>query len=122
VKLWGREPTVILQAISAGLALVVAIGIPGLPLDADLSALLVAAIGAVFGALNAWAVTPRPPAAFLAVVAAVVPIAARFGFEASTELVGALNAFIVVVLALMTRQQVTPVADPRPISPSFPNG
>lgn len=114
MKIFGREPTLILQAVSALLSIFVAVGMPGL--TAEQAALVVAAISAVFGVVNALAVKPVAPAAFIGLVGAVAALVTGYGLEVSQELVGAISASVVTILALLTRVQVTPVRDPRPAS------
>ncbi len=107
-----REPTLLLQVVSAALGLAVALGVFGL--NGEQAALLLAVTSAVLGAVNAAVTRPVTPAAFTALVAAVAAASAGFGFEASAQTVGAVQALVVSVLALQTRAQVTPAADPRP--------
>lgn len=114
MKVFGREPTLLLQAISAILSIGVAVGLPGL--SAEQSALVVAVISAFFGVVNALAVRPVAPAAFIGLVGAVAALVTGYGLEVSQELVGSISATVVTVLALLTRVQVTPNADPRPAS------
>lgn len=99
------EPTLILQFISAALSLVVALGFG---LSSDQAALIVAAITAVFGAVNAFMVRPIAPAAFTALVGAVAALAAGFGFHLSDGVIAAINGLVITALALLTRHQVTP--------------
>jgi hypothetical protein len=114
-RIFGREPTLWLQAISAGLSVFVAIGIPGTSMTADQQAAVIAFISALIGVLNALAVRPWAPGLFAGLVGAGAALAARFGFEASPELVAALQGALVVTLGLVARNQVTPTADPQPL-------
>lgn len=114
MKVFGREPTLVLQAISALLTVFVAVGLPNL--SAEQAALIMAVISAVFGVVNALVVRPVAPAAFIALVGAGAALLAGYGLEVSQELVGAISAAVVTILALVTRVQVTPTADPRPAS------
>jgi hypothetical protein len=110
-KIFGREPTLIIQSISALLAIGVAVGLPGL--TRDTSTLIVAVLVAVLGAVNAAVVRPVAPGAFVGLVAAGAALLAGYGLELSQELVGSVSAAVVVLLALLTRGQVTPNADPK---------
>lgn len=112
MKIFGREPTLILQSISALLAVFVAVGIPSL--TAETAALIVALIAAGIGVVNAVMVRPLAPAAFTGFIAAGAALLAGYGLELSQEVVGSVSAAVVVLLALLTRGQVTPSADPRP--------
>jgi hypothetical protein len=112
VKIFGREPTLVLQSLSALLAVFVAVGLPNL--SAEQAALIIAALTAVLGVVNALLVRPVAPAAFIGLVGAVAALLAGYGLDVSQAVVGAISAAVVSVLALLTRVQVTPVADPRP--------
>ncbi len=112
MKIFGREPTLIIQAISAGLSILVAFAVPGL--DAETAGLMVAAISATFGVINALMVRPVAPTAFVGLVGAVAALTAAYGLEFSQEQVGAATAATVAVLTLLSRAQVTPVGDPDP--------
>ncbi len=105
-----REPTLILQTVSALLGLAVAIGVFGL--TGEQAGLLLAVTSAVLAAANAVVVRPIAPAAFTGLVAAVAAAAAGFGFEADAATVGAVQALVVAGLALITREQVTPATGP----------
>lgn len=107
-KLLGTEPTLILQTVAALLGLLVTFNLNGL--SAEQAGLIVAAISAVFGVINAAAVRPVAPAAFTALVGALADLVAAYGFNVSPETIGAVNATVLAVLALIFRQQVTPVA------------
>ena len=54
----------------------------------------------------------REPAAISAAVAAVIALVVSFGADLSHEQVGAIMAVVSVVLGLVVRSQVTPVAAP----------
>jgi hypothetical protein len=109
--IFGREPTLVLQSLSALLAVFVAVGLPGL--SAEQAGLIVAAIAAGIGVVNALMVRPIAPAAFVGFIAAGAALLAAYGLELSQEVVGSVGAAVVVLLALLTRGQVTPNADPR---------
>lgn len=99
------EPTLILQFVSAALSLVVALGFG---LTSDQAALIVAAITAVFGVVNAVMVRPIAPAAFTALVGALAALAAGFGFHLPDAVVAAVTGLVLTGLALLTRGQVSP--------------
>ncbi|MEU7771215.1 hypothetical protein AB0C44_07805 [Micromonospora taraxaci] len=111
MKIFGREPTLVIQAISALLGVVVTFGIDGL--SATQAAAIVAVLTAVTTAINATMVRPIAPAAFTGLVTAVAVLVAAYGLDVSQETVGAVQVAVVGVLALLTRNQVTPAADPR---------
>lgn len=112
MKIFGREPTLVLQAISAALSILVAFGVPNL--TAEQAGLMVAAISATFGVINALMVRPVAPTAFVGLVGAVAALTAAYGLEFSQQQVGSVAAATVAVLTLLGRGQVTPVADPDP--------
>lgn len=105
-KILGREPVVILNAVQAVLLVGVAAGLPFLT-DAAVP-LIVAALGAVLGAVQAVMVRPIAPAAFTGVVTAVAPLLAYYGVGVPEELVVAINGAIVAVMTLFVRGQSTP--------------
>jgi hypothetical protein len=112
VKIFGREPALILQSIGAVLSLGIALG---LPLSTEQAGLAVAVVSAVFGAVAAAATRPVAPQAFVGVVATVAALTSSFGFEASPELIGGLNAVIVSGLALLGRAQSSPATPSAPV-------
>lgn len=112
---WRREPTLIIQALSASLSIVVALGFKSL--TAEQASLIIAFITAVFGVVNAIVVRPIAPAAFIAFIGAGAALLAGYGLELSQEFIGAVTTAVVAFLALATRGQVTPVRDPQPIPP-----
>lgn len=111
--IFGREPALMLAVISGALALLVTFQFDWL--TAEQSALWVAAINAGFGIFTAMAVRPIPPTAFTYGVTAGAALLAAYGLDWGQETIGAVNVFILAVLALVTRAQSTPKIDPRPI-------
>lgn len=110
MKIFGREPTLVLQTISALLSILVAVGIP--QLSANQAGLIVAAISAGFGVVNAFLVRPVAPTAFVGLVGAAAALLAAYGLDVSQMVVGSISAATVAVLTLLARAQVTPVVDP----------
>ncbi|MEU4777457.1 hypothetical protein [Micromonospora sp. NPDC023633] len=111
MKIFGREPTLYIQALSALLGVFVTFGLPGL--SATQAAAIVAVLSALLAAVNAAMVRPVAPAAFAGLVTALAVLVAAYGMDVSQETVGAVQVAVVGVLALLTRTQVTPAADPR---------
>ncbi|WP_047892145.1 hypothetical protein [Micromonospora sp. RV43] len=107
---FGREPTLYIQALSALLGVLVTFGIDGL--SAEQSAAIIAVLSAVLAAVNATLVRPVAPAAFTGLVTAVAVLVAAYGLDVSQETVGAVQVAVVGVLALLTRNQVTPKTTP----------
>lgn len=112
MKIFGREPTLWISVITG---LVILAGTAGLHwLTGQQAGLIAGAIIALAGAANAFAVRPIAPAAFTYAIAALLAVAGSYGLNFSPETVGALNAIVLPALALITRGQVTPAADPAP--------
>jgi hypothetical protein len=113
MKVFGREPTVWLAAISGLLSIVVTFGWDGL--SAEQASLIVLGINAVFGAWAAWETRPIVPQVFTYAVTSLFAVGAAYGLDVSQETVGAINVALVAVLALLTRSQVSPV-DTAPVT------
>ena len=110
MKIFGREPTLYIAVISS---LIIIIGTLGFHwLTGQQAGIIVAAINAVAGAVNAYAVKPIAPAAFTYAVAAIVAVTASYGYDVSPETLAAINLGVVPLLALLTRGQVSPEETP----------
>lgn len=106
MKIFGREPTLWIGVISS---LVILAGTFSLHwLSGQQAALIVVAINAIAGAVNAYAVRPISPVAFTYAVGSIVAVAGAYGLNLSIETIAALNAVVVPALALLTRGQVSP--------------
>jgi hypothetical protein len=116
MRIFGREPVVVLNALAAILGLVVSLGVTSL--TAEQAGVIVAAVSAVFGALAAAMTRPVAPQAFTALVAAGATAVAAFGYEVSQETVGAINVLVLAGLTLLTRTQVTPSKPSAPTGPA----
>lgn len=110
MKIFGREPTLVLQAASALLAFLVTFGWDGLS-DKQAGA-IVAVLAAVFGVVNALQVRPVAPAVFTTLITTGAALLATYGLDFPQERIGQFQLAVVAVVALLTRQQVTPAADP----------
>ncbi|GAA4718380.1 hypothetical protein [Phytohabitans rumicis] len=119
-KIFGREPTLVIGVIAAVLSILVCFNLDFL--SAKQAALIVVALNALLGALNALAVRPIPPAAVTYFVGAVAALLAAYGLDVTQEQVGAVNGAFIAILMFLTRGQVTPVADPRPVDGVIPAG
>jgi hypothetical protein len=110
MKILGREPALYLFAINALVALFVAYGL-------DLTQVQVGAVStfATAGFAVATAIMTRPVdvAAVTGAVGTGLTAAAAFGLELSAEQIGATVTALSVVLALILRVNVTPIAPPR---------
>jgi hypothetical protein len=107
VKIFGREPTLVLQALSAVLGIVVALGFPSL--SAEQAGMIIAVLSAGIGAVNAVLVRPVAPTAFVGLVGAGAALLAAYGLDVSQPVVGSISAATIAVMGLLARQQVTPV-------------
>jgi len=105
MKIFGREPALIISTLSAVLSLIVTFNIG---MSGEQAGAIVAITSAVFGAITSAMTRPIAPSAFTAVVAAGAALLAAYGLNVSAETVGATNAIVLAVLALLTRSQVSP--------------
>lgn len=110
MKIFGREPTLVIAALNA---IVLIVGTIGLRLlTGEQAALAVVVINAIFGVVNAWAVRPISPAVFTYAIASILALTASYGLTLPIETVAAINAAVVPILALLTRDQVSPQETP----------
>lgn len=106
MKVFGREPTLWVAVLNA---LVLFVGTFGLGwISGEQAALIVVAINAVFGVINVLTVRPIPPAVFTYAIGAILAVFASYGLEMTPEMVVGLNALVIPILALITRNQVGP--------------
>jgi len=109
MKIFGREPALILGTLSAALSLLVTFNVG---MSTEQAGALVAVVSAAFAAVTAAVTRPIAPSAFTGLVAAVAALTAAYGLDVAPETVGAVNAVVLAMLALLTRGQVSPA--PRP--------
>ena|SRR5690242_4764617 len=111
MKIFGREPAVVIAAIGTVITLLAALNIPGV--SAGAAAALTTFVTAII-----IAVTTRPvaPSLFTAVVAAGAALFTEYGLHVSDPVVAAVSAIVLAGFSLFgIRPQVTPKADPRPV-------
>jgi hypothetical protein len=113
VKIFGREPALLIAIISGGLSLLVTFNIG---LSTNQAGAIVAVISGVFAVITAILTRPIAPSAFTGLVAAVVVLLAAYHFNVSPETVGSVNAFVLAVLVFITRGQVSPASPTAPAS------
>ena len=114
MKIFGREPAVIIGAIGTLITLFVSFKIPGF--SAGIGAALTALITAII-----TAVTTRPigPSLFVAIVVPASALFYQYGVHLSDQMIAALSAVILAGFTLFgVRAQVTPKADPAPTTPA----
>lgn len=119
MKIFGREPVVVLNALSAVLGLIVSLAVT--PLTAEMAGAIVGVTSAILGAIAAAMTRPIAPQAFTTLVAASAVLVGTFGYEVSQETVGAINLAALAILTLATRGQVTPTPPSAPASASTPS-
>lgn len=107
MRIFGREPALVIAVISASLSLLVTFNVG---LSGEQAGALVAVISGALAAVTAAMTRPIAPSAFTGLVAAGVALLSAYGFNVSPETVGALNAVVLAVLALLTRGQVSPTS------------
>jgi len=107
MKIFSREPALIIGVISAALSLLVTLSIG---LTTDQAGAIVAVISGVFAALTAAFTRPIAPAAFTGLVTVTAALLSAFHFGVAPETVGAINTVVLAVLVLLTRSQVSPAA------------
>jgi len=101
-----REPLAYLEVLKIVLAGVAVFALPGF--DADFQALVLAAVYAGVGAVQALKTKPIAPAALVAFATAAAALAARFGLDVGPEQIAVVVGLISAVAALQSRAQVSP--------------
>jgi hypothetical protein len=117
IRIFGREPALVMGAIGAVLAWIATLGFEWM--NAGQSTALITFLSA-----GVIALTTRPwaPALFVGVISAGASLAAAYQLHWSEEAVTGLGTIVLTVCALFgIRSQVTPAADPAPISPATGN-
>jgi hypothetical protein len=113
MKVFGREPALIIGFITAVVAALVALELEWLTPGAG--AAIVALAG---GAITAATTRPVAPGLFAGLVAAGGALFAEYGLHVSGELLAALAFLVVSGFALFgVRDQVTPARDQAPTAP-----
>ncbi|MEU4570741.1 hypothetical protein [Micromonospora sp. NPDC023956] len=107
MRIFGREPALIIGAIGSLITVLAALNLPWLSASqaAALTALLAAGI-------TAWTTRPAAPALYVGVVAAGAVLLAEYHLHVSDEAVAAIGGAIVAGFALFgIRPQVSPAAE-----------
>lgn len=111
MKIFGREPALILGFVGALLSWAVSLGLDWL--NAGQATAIITFLTAV---VIAFATRPIAPALFAGAVAAGAALFAEYELAVSDAFVTGLGAIILAGFALFgIRDQVTPESDPRPI-------
>lgn len=112
MKIFGREPALIIAFIGAVLTALAAFSFPGV------SAGAAAAITAlVSGLLIAVTTRPVAPGLFAGLVPAAAAVLAEYKFHASSEQIAVLSGLVLAGFALLGRGQITPAKDQAPTTP-----
>ena len=113
MKIFGREPALVVGFIAAVISALVALNLPGV--SAEVGAALTTFIGGIV-----IAVTTRPwaPGLFAGLVASGAALLAGWGMHVTDAQVATISALVMAGFALFAvRPQVTPVRDAVPIAP-----
>ncbi|GHJ11232.1 hypothetical protein TPA0907_55990 [Micromonospora humidisoli] len=108
MRIFGREPALVIGAVGSLMTVLAALNVPGL------SAGAAAAITALIAAgITAWATRPVAPALYVGVIGAGASLLAEYGFHVSDGTVAAIGGAIVAGFALFgVRPQVSPAGEP----------
>jgi hypothetical protein len=114
IKIFGKEPTLIVGFVAAVVAVVVGLNVSWLSAGAGVA--VVAAIGAI---ITAATTRPVAPALYVGAFVAVAALLAEYNYHLSDGLIAGVGSAIMAAFALFgVRPQVTPTASPVPIAPA----
>src|SRR3954466_13111159 len=102
------EWTLVIAVIAGGLDWVAGFGWHAL--SPGQAAVWITVVNAVAGAVAAWKTRPITPQAFTYLIASLAALGAAYGLHVSQPHVASLSTFVLAVLALVTRGQVSPVS------------
>lgn len=108
-KIFGREFTLWFAVITAALNLLVTFKLDYL--SPEQAADIIALISAVFGVVAAWRTRPIAPQVFTYALSAAIALLGAYGLHFTQEQVGQWNFLVLAVVALITRNQVSPSED-----------
>lgn len=114
MKLFGREPALWLEAIKAVLVFLALVLPLGLTVDFQNAVMVI--FTAAFGLWQAFATHPFQVAALKEFIQTVGIAVGAFGLHFSPTLLAAVIVLVGTISTLLTRAQVTPKADPRPLT------
>lgn len=112
-KWFGREPALVIQTISALLAMLIGFGIPGL--NDNLAGAVTAVLTAAASVWVAIHTQPVAPTVFTGLITAAATLLATFGLNFTQQQVSLVAMGVTALMALVLRAQVTPVHDPEPV-------
>ncbi len=110
MKIFGREPAVLVGLIESALVLVLSFGL--FNLTQDTVGAIMAVVTAAFGLYLAYVTKDTILGAAVGLLKAGLVLATFYGFSLSFEQSAALIAFVTVGLSLYQRTQTTPLETP----------
>jgi hypothetical protein len=113
MKLFGRDPVLFLNSLSAALGLIVTFNVG---LTENQAGWLVAGTSAILGAVAAALTRPIAVQAFTTLVATVASAVAAFGYDVAPTTTAAINGALLAVIMFITRGQVSPTSPTAPAS------
>lgn len=114
IKIFGREPALIVGFIAAVVAVLVGLNLSWLSAGAGVA--VVAAVGAI---ITAATTRPVAPALYVGAFVAVAALLAQYNYHLSDGLISGVGGAIMAAFALFgVRPQVTPAADQAAIAPA----
>lgn len=112
---FGREPALVIAAISAILTMLVGLGLPGL--NDQVAAAITTVFVAAATVYQAFAVQPVAPTVFSGLIVAAAALLSLLGVVQLDQVqVAMVTATVAAVMALVVRAQSTPVHDPLPLT------
>lgn len=104
MKIFGREPALVIGGIGALMTVLAALNLPGLSAGAAAAVTALVAAG-----VTAWATRPIAPSLYVGVIGAGAVLLAEYNYNVSDEVVAGLGGAIVAGFALFgVRPQVSP--------------
>lgn len=119
VKIFGREPAVILGFLESLVAALVVFPLIGgkLGLDDGFTVALMAVISGGFGAYSAWVTKDTTLGWFLGFIKGALALGAYFGLHLGVDTTAAIVTVAATVVGLFQRTQTAPAAFPVDVSP-----
>jgi hypothetical protein len=105
IRIFGREPALALNTLSAILGLLVTFNIG---LTENQAGWIVAGTSAILGAIAAALTRPIAVQAFTTLVATLASGVAAFGYEVAPTTTAAINGALLAVIMFITRGQISP--------------
>lgn len=112
MKIFGREPALILEALKAGLV-ALALVTPGLSNDVQVGVMVVAT--AAFALLQGLTTHPFQVTVVTGFISTVGVAIAAFGIDVPPDSLAAVVVLVGAVSTLISRSQISPKVDPLPV-------